>query len=290
MVTGVHRDHPNLVRSLAGVRHQTYQRWRHVVVLNGADAAASRVVDRHGDLDERVVVVESERQLGPVGAIHRGLDACRGRWLAVVDSDDVVEPHRLAAQVEFLDDHPNVDVVGGGWWEEWADGRTRQVAPPTNPDEVWWRLNFECPILHSAALVRWSSWERHGGHRRDKPLASDYDLWLRIGQDGRLANLAMPVVTAHRGESRTSQEHLQPQVAEVLMTLSRHYSNQLGRRVLPNVAQLLLRTGTVPAADAAVAAEARQVLSALLEVQEAAGRVNGAIRQDHDRRQELLRQ
>ncbi|WAX96245.1 glycosyltransferase family 2 protein [Aminobacter sp. NyZ550] len=49
--------------------------------------------------DPRVRVVALENNRGPGGARNAGLDAARGRWVAVLDSDDAVLPDRLSAMI-----------------------------------------------------------------------------------------------------------------------------------------------------------------------------------------------
>lgn len=70
--------------------------------------------------EEAVRVITLARNSGPGGARNAGLAAARGRWIAVLDSDDTVHPHRLARMIaraeaagaEIVVD--NLDVAGDG--------------------------------------------------------------------------------------------------------------------------------------------------------------------------------
>ena len=62
--------------------------------------------------DPRVRVVKNEKNLGLPYTRNRGLELARGDYIALLDSDDISLPDRLACQVEFLDAHPDYAEVG----------------------------------------------------------------------------------------------------------------------------------------------------------------------------------
>lgn len=68
-----------------------------IVVDDGSSDATLELACTHADARVRVVALETNR--GPGGARNAGLDAARGRWVAVLDSDDAVLPGRLAAMI-----------------------------------------------------------------------------------------------------------------------------------------------------------------------------------------------
>ncbi|AWC22843.1 GalNAc(5)-diNAcBac-PP-undecaprenol beta-1,3-glucosyltransferase [Aminobacter sp. MSH1] len=69
-----------------------------VIVVDDCSSDATLKLARSCD-DARVCVLALEKNRGPGGARNAGLDAARGRWVAVLDSDDAVLPGRLAAMI-----------------------------------------------------------------------------------------------------------------------------------------------------------------------------------------------
>ncbi|MBT1157911.1 glycosyltransferase family 2 protein [Aminobacter anthyllidis] len=68
-----------------------------IVVDDCSSDATVELARSYGEGRVRVVALETNR--GPGGARNAGLDAARGRWVAVLDSDDAVLPGRLAAMI-----------------------------------------------------------------------------------------------------------------------------------------------------------------------------------------------
>lgn len=66
--------------------------------LSGDDSV--RIIEEYAARDPRVRLIALERNLGPAGARNRALDAARGEWIAIVDSDDLIHPDRLRIMIE----------------------------------------------------------------------------------------------------------------------------------------------------------------------------------------------
>lgn len=91
-----------------------------VIVDDGSDdeslAIARRLAERH-----RHVGAYSQPNAGPGAARNLGWLLAKGRVLAMLDADDLWAPDRLASQLAFLDDHPEVDCVFGAVEEFMSD-------------------------------------------------------------------------------------------------------------------------------------------------------------------------
>lgn len=111
-------------------------------------------------------------------------------WVALLDADDAWEPGKLATQLEALARHPDAVVCFGRATVVGDDGRpTGERLPelpagPLAPSELAPVLFESNPIPTSSALVRRDALVRAGGFSGPGPLASDWDLWLRLVADG----------------------------------------------------------------------------------------------------------
>lgn len=125
-------------------------------------------------------------QSGPDGghadAVNRGFRATTGAVLGWLNSDDLYVPGAVRAALDFLGDHPEVDVVYGDAHHVDSDDHFIERYP-TEPWNVR-RLADVCFISQPAAFFRRRVVEQHGGLETTFPYSLDYEFWLRLAGRG----------------------------------------------------------------------------------------------------------
>jgi hypothetical protein len=148
--------------------------------------AVQSALEQERPPDEHAIV-HDERGDGPAATRDRALaqlGACE--WIALLDADDAWEPGKLAAQREAIAQHPDAVVCFGRATAVGGEGRPTGERLPELPagrlsaDELAGLLFDSNPIPTSSALVRRDALARAGGFAGPAPLASDWDLWLRL--------------------------------------------------------------------------------------------------------------
>lgn len=144
--------------------------------------------------DPRIRVTTSTN-CGAAVTRNKLIDASQGEYVAVQDADDVSLPARLELQVQFLDAHPDHVLVGGQieWMEE--DGLViGPVHTVLNHEDIEARhLQLDCRMAQTTVMMRRNALQKVGGYDHDFAYAEDFDLWLRLGEVGKLANLPQAV-------------------------------------------------------------------------------------------------
>lgn len=158
--------------------------------------------------DARIRHFEHDRRTSLVAQRNRGIEHARADLIAVLDSDDIAEPERLARQVAFMDAHPEVGVLGTQLRLIDPDGETIGFRRyPTTPADVTEALSVYNSIAQPAVMYRRELVLASGGYRYSKhPATEDYELWCRLGTSGvMLANLDAPLVRyrIHPGGMKT---------------------------------------------------------------------------------------
>jgi glycosyltransferase involved in cell wall biosynthesis len=125
---------------------------------------------------------KSEPDKGTADAINKGFLASKGEIVAWLNSDDIYYPGALKTVAEFLDAHPDVDVLYGKAHHIDADDRVLE-AYPTEPFS-WERLVETCIINQPAAFFRRRIIERFGALDTAYPHSVDYELWIRWAKAG----------------------------------------------------------------------------------------------------------
>jgi glycosyltransferase involved in cell wall biosynthesis len=96
--------------TLASVQAQSYQHWECIVVDDGSTDDTNAVVRRFSETDRRIKYVRQDNQ-GLAAARNSGVASSAGEYLQFLDADDLLEEKKLERQVEFLDQHPQIDIV-----------------------------------------------------------------------------------------------------------------------------------------------------------------------------------
>jgi hypothetical protein len=193
VVMPVYNGETFLAEAVESVLGQTLRDLELVAVDDGSEDGSRAILERFVRADPRVRLIVNEQNLGISGALNRGWRAARAPYIARLDADDVAPLDRLRRQVEFLDAHPSVAVVGGTLISIDAHGRrisTRRF--PTKDRAIQATLlRYNC-LSHPSVTMRRSALEAVGGYRYRR--IEDYDLWLRLAERFELANLSEPMI------------------------------------------------------------------------------------------------
>jgi glycosyltransferase involved in cell wall biosynthesis len=134
---------------------------------------------------------------GAAAARNAALRIATGEYLAFLDSDDEWLPGKLAAQLDYLEKHPDVVVCATSHFYELRDGRRREVIVENPPD---WSVRLQSgQPFHGAStpLVRSSVLESVGLQDESLRVLEDWDWMLRIAQKHRVHVLPEPFALIH---------------------------------------------------------------------------------------------
>ncbi len=176
---------PQAVRSALG---QTLDDLELIVVERPSGRSAAALLREVRD--ERVTHLVSGEPTSFVAQLNRGLHAARGRYVARLDADDAAEPRRLEKQVDYLEAHPDVDVLGSQ--VRVMDGEGNDVGYRSYPLDhagIVAALRRYNPLCHPATTFAREAVLAAGGYRYARYPAEDYELWCRLARHGaRFAN------------------------------------------------------------------------------------------------------
>lgn len=181
--------------AVESVLAQTFADFECLILDDGSTDESGRIADELAARDPRVRVIHRENR-GLVATLNELVDAARGDLLARMDADDLCLPTRFERQVDFLAREPDAVCVGSGYWMiDEADRTIAQIKVPLDDAAIQASaLKGHAPISHPSAMIRAGALRSAGGYRAEFYPAEDLDLWLRLGEQGTLANLAEPLL------------------------------------------------------------------------------------------------
>jgi glycosyltransferase involved in cell wall biosynthesis len=176
--------------TLDTVLAQTFPDFECIAIDDGSKDGSLSILRNYAARDDRIRVVTRPNR-GLVATLNEEIDLARGEFLARLDADDLCDPRRLELQVNRMRQEPDLVALGSGAWA--IDERGRLLGDYSNPttthDQIEAaHLQGHSSIHHPAAMLRASAVRQVGGYRELVP-CEDFDLWLRLAEIGRLANL-----------------------------------------------------------------------------------------------------
>lgn len=206
-----------LAPAVESILRQSHGDFEFLVVDDGSADATGEILARFAEVDGRVRVLRRDAT-GTTPALNLVIAEARGAYLARMDADDVARPERFARQVAALDADPGLGAVGS--FVEYIDAEDRPIrifeAPVTHEAIDRAHLDEGVPRLwHPAAMLRAEVVRRIGGYDEGYRYGQDYDLWLRLAEVARLANLPEVLLgyRVHLGSVSATKRDVQNELA-----------------------------------------------------------------------------
>jgi glycosyltransferase involved in cell wall biosynthesis len=182
-----------------------------MAIDDGSTDRSPAILRQYAQRDARLKVLTRTHE-GIVASLNAGLAAANSKYIARMDADDISESSRLERQVAYLDEHPECVAVGCSVLVIDSDGEPLWVASsPVSHEDIEKELLIGNggALRHPSAIFPRSALDTVGSYREFLRLAEDLDLYLRLGEIGRLANLdeALLHYRVHRFSANLTRTH-----------------------------------------------------------------------------------
>lgn len=196
IILSVHNASKYLEACLVSITSQTYKNWELIIVNDGSTDHSEEIITKIISLvSNPVAYIPLDRNRGLTFATNLAINHAKGKYIAKMDADDIMLETRLAEQVSFLEQHPNISVLGSNAIDiNESDHEIGVTNVPLEDNTIKKKLFSYYPIIHPTVMIR-SSVFSTGIHYRDiYPRAEDYDLWYRLYNAIEFANLEKPLL------------------------------------------------------------------------------------------------
>ena len=174
--------------AVESVLTQSFPDFEFVIVDDASADTTRQILDSFAD--DRIQIVTNQHNLGLTRSLNVGLAAARGAYVARMDADDVTLPGRFEQQVAFLDANPERAMVASFVEHIDADGASLGVVrSPVEQGEIVRSLRQGNCFAHGTVMFRRDRAEALGGYDEEMEHSQDYDLWLQMLDEHRLACL-----------------------------------------------------------------------------------------------------
>ncbi len=101
-----------LRESIESILNQTFKNFEFIIVLdNPNNEKAEKIIKEYQQRDKRIVFIKNEKNLGRGASRNKAIDIANGRYIAILDADDIALPQRLEKQFKYMEDNKDVDLL-----------------------------------------------------------------------------------------------------------------------------------------------------------------------------------
>jgi glycosyltransferase involved in cell wall biosynthesis len=229
VLMSVHNEERYVGAAVESILAQSYRDFEFLIIDDGSTDGSKAAVEAFEDPRIRLVSRENK---GLTPSLNEGLELAVGEYVARQDADDVSRPTRLEQEVALLDAEADVALVGTNYTIIDDDGRTLTTTSVfTHPDDLAVAEILSNQFGHGSVMMRRAVVTDIGGYDPGAgDIVSDYDLWLRIGRVGKLANLQEPLYQWRRREGSLSMADRQLAVDQTFALRDREFPRLIERR------------------------------------------------------------
>lgn len=179
-----------LKEAIESVLHQTMSQFELVIIDDGSSDNSKQIIAEYEKKDARIKFL-SRQNKGIVATRNELLSLAKGKYFAIMDSDDISCPNRLQEQLDFLENNKNYVIVGC---------RDLLIDPEGCPimviNNIFEHDEIDAANLRTDDFLTLNAYmavtklvRDVGAYRTDVVYAEDRDLFLRLAEIGKVSVL-----------------------------------------------------------------------------------------------------
>lgn len=177
--------------AISSIINQTYRNWILILLDDGSSDGSLEIA--HSFHDQRIQVICDGENKGLAFRLNQFISLCGTKYLVRMDADDIMHPYRLEKQLNYMELHPNVDVLGSYAYS--IDTRNRitgLLKVKRCPSILADVFSHQC-FIHPSIFVR-MDWYLENFYDSEWVRMEDEELWVRTILKSSFANLDEPLL------------------------------------------------------------------------------------------------
>lgn len=167
-----------IAEAIDSILAQTYTDYEFIIINDCSTDRTEEIILSFKD--SRIVYLKNEENMGVAKTLNRGLSVARGEYIARMDADDISLPERFEKQIQYLDAHKDVAVLGTALVRFGTDIVDEKRSFSTDCRQMKTDMFFSCGLAHPSVMMRRKEILELGGYDAAYNGMEDYALWCRV--------------------------------------------------------------------------------------------------------------
>lgn len=215
VILPVHNAEHYLNQAIESVLDQKEIEIQVIAIDDGSTDSSPDILDSFDD--PRLEIVQNKENRGLIYSLNKGIDLAEAPYIARMDADDICLPGRFIREYEYLESHPDVDVVSSLCDYIDLDGKTirKKETRHIADENIKFHLLFGNVINHPSVMIRKTIFDRFR-YEEDYYIAEDYGLWAKIiANEKSIHIIDEPLIKYRLHENNISQNKIRDKFASI---------------------------------------------------------------------------
>lgn len=222
----VYNSEQYLKEAIESIINQTYKNLELLLVDDGSTDSSVDIINSFSD--ERIRLIKNKQNMGIPFTRNVGLKEANGKYIAIMDSDDIALPTRIEKQVEFMEKNKHIDAAGSYYYQFGGKFMKKVKSPFIRSDELKIMLLFYNPIANPSVILRKETFEKYKlRYNLDFFVAQDYEMWSQIIKVGNLCIIPEYLLKYRFGHDNITKKSFQEKLNKRIQLIDRIHRDLL---------------------------------------------------------------
>lgn len=207
VIMPVYNSSKYLKEAIDSILDQTYKNFELIIIDDGSSDNSVEIIKNYNSA--KIIFLQNDKNIGVSATRNKALDLVQGKYIALMDSDDISPLYRLEKQVDFLEKNTDYGLIGGHYesftvYPFYTKRKFRKHC--LNQEENQVNLNFVGAIAAPTAMFRSKIIKDNNiSFDTDLKVGEDFDFWRRIGKHSKVTNIDCFLIRYRKHISNTTK-------------------------------------------------------------------------------------
>lgn len=220
IIMGIYNCADTIEEAIESIISQTYTEWELIMCDDGSQDETYAVAKHYQELyPEKIVLIRNPQNMKLAYTLNQCLAQAKGYYIARMDGDDVSVPERIERQVNYLESHPDIQLVGTGMQRFSDKGYGACVVSPEKPCPE--TMKKQVPFFHATILTYKYVYDSLNGYTVAKytQRSQDWELWFRFFDKGYVGeNIQDPLYLVREDENAIKRRSFTSRIQTIKST------------------------------------------------------------------------
>ena len=180
VIMPVYNEQRYLSRTVESILLQTFDNFEFIIINDGSNDRTSEILEKYRKGDNRVIILDNLTNMGCGWSTNRGIQASRGKYIAIIDAGDIAMADRLEKQVDFLEKNYSIYILGSYAYTINDDLQIiGMIKRDTDPLKIRKKAFRYCHAIHTTVMYRGELFDKIGLYDDRLKHARDFELLIR---------------------------------------------------------------------------------------------------------------